>query len=316
MKQLIKKIKFRKKTTIDAPTGPCIYDTQEFIAKITEILERFEGQGYKMTLRQLYYQLVAAAYIPNCLASYRVLGRLIANGRMAGLFDWDTIEDRMRKPGLWPSWDSMRQLLLEKVHLFRSDWWDEQDTYVEVAIEKDAIRGIVEEVTSRYCIPLSVNRGYSSTTALYHMAKRLEEQISKEKPCRVLYIGDHDPSGMQMLHDMNNRLTTFLEGFGYSEDFLYDALDVVRVCLNFDQVKRYNLPENPVKMTDRRAENYIEQFGESCWEVDAIPPDVLLDLLNDAVKCYCDTDAIEDAENRDAEKMGRAMALIERYIEI
>lgn len=246
---------------------------------INNILEEYEAEGYKLSLRQLYYQLVSKNIISNNIAEYTKLSVLLTKGRMGGVVDWEIIEDRVRKPHLRGSWESPKSILRSALYSYRKDRQKGQNTYIEVWIEKDALSGVLKKVCEKYHINLMVNRGYSSTSAMYDSFKRFEEQIDKGKNCVILYLGDHDPSGLDMIRDIKERL-----------DIFGVDVEVKAIALTQSQIKQYNPPPNPAKIKDKRADNYIREFGRVCWEVDALTPQTLNSLVEKHLLNYIDMD--------------------------
>jgi hypothetical protein len=245
------------------------------LKKIDAVLEDYEAQGYDLSLRQLYYQLVSANIIPNSERSYKNIGSLVNDARMAGLIDWDLIKDRGREMISNSHWDKPADILISCVHSFQTDKWMDQENYVEVMVEKQALEGVLEPVCKKLDIPFTANKGYSSASAMYEASKRFLERKEQDKNLFVIYLGDHDPSGIDMTRDVNERLNLFIQET--------DHLEVKRIALNMDQIERLRPPENPAKLTDSRATQYIRRFGKSSWELDAIEPKQLARLVEKAV---------------------------------
>lgn len=237
---------------------------------INDILEEYKADGYVLTLRQLYYQLVSRDIIANKLTEYKNLSSLLTDGRMAGIVDWSAIEDRGRQPKI-PYWVSgVSGALQDTLDQYRLDRQEEQPKYIEIWVEKDALSNIFYRVTSKYHVRLMVNKGYSSSSAMYDAANRFKEH-SGEKV--LLYFGDHDPSGKDMVRDIRDRFNTFR----------VEDIEVFNPALNFDQIKKYSPPENPTKVDDPRAKEYIAKYGHSCWELDALPPKVLAEIIEQSL---------------------------------
>ena len=257
---------------------------KDMLVRINSIIEDYSKQGYRLTLRQLYYQLVSRAVIPNNVKEYAKLSSLLTHGRMAGIVDWDAIEDRLRVPDKPASWDAPQEIIKSAASQYRRDRMEGQKVHIEVWVEKDALSGVLKRITHKFGVDLMVNRGYSSTTAMHDAYKRFQEAWDDEKKVIVLYLGDHDPSGLDMVRDIRKRIDTF---FGEPTDD--DNLEVVRVALTGGQIKQYNPPPNPAKRSDPRAVKYIEQFGNQSWEVDALPPEVLNKLVTNGIVELIDT---------------------------
>lgn len=192
------------------------------------ILDEYARQGYRLSLRQLYYQLVARDYIENTIKSYKRIGDLVSNARLAGLLDWEMIEDRNRVATIPTAWDSPAQIVRAAASQFRVDRWEGQTYHVEVMVEKDAlsgISGILQPVCRELHVRFTANKGYSSSSAMYEAGQRMKHAKRSGKSVVVLYFGDHDPSGIDMTRDIDERLRQFART---------TKIDVRRLALNWD----------------------------------------------------------------------------------
>jgi len=269
-----------------------------------QILDEYRAQNFRLSLRQLYYQLVSRDYIPNNQRSYKNLGALISNARQAGLIDWEMIEDRNRETVTPGHWESPAQIVEAAARQFRIDKWKEQPWHVEVMVEKDALSGVLEPVCRVLDIGITANKGYSSSSTMYEIGKRLDDKRSEGKQIRVFYLGDHDPSGIDMTRDVEERLKMYSR---------LDDIEVVRLALNWDQVEQWQPPENPAKETDARFRAYVVEYGSSSWELDAIEPRALAALVTDAVQELLDEDAWREAVEVEDEMKGELAAFVENY---
>lgn len=264
------------------------FDTMERIVQMNVILDEYKG--HRVSVRQLYYRLVAGGIIPNQPEEYDKVQDIATKARYAGLIDWDAIEDRNREPMRPQEWKDARHLLETAAHGFRLDRWLTQPFYIELWVEKAALAGVLAPISTDYHITLMVNRGYSSASAMKESAERITHRSmnTTEAPHGhrpvVLYIGDHDPSGEDMVRDVRDRLLEF---------GCPSWLDVRKVALTWEQIEEFSPPPNPAKVTDSRAAAYIEKFGHSSWEVDAIPPPALDLLVRTTVNAYVDKPAME-----------------------
>ena len=111
----------------------------ELIRLVNQVVEEYQAQGYELTLRQAYYQLVARGYIPNNERSYKNIGSLINDGRLAGLIDWYSITDRTRNLRSNGHWDNPADVIGSARYSYMLDKWQGQPNYVEVWVEKDAL---------------------------------------------------------------------------------------------------------------------------------------------------------------------------------
>ncbi len=258
---------------------------------VDDVLGEYALQGYDLSLRQLYYQLVARDFIENSQRSYKRLGKLITNARLAGLVDWRMIVDRSRSAIANPHWDNPGQIIKDATRSFQTDKWDNQPIHIEVMVEKDALSGVLEPICSYEDIIFTANKGYPSASILYRMGLRLQDQIEEGKFIYILHLGDHDPSGIDMTRDLVDRL----------ELFTGINIEIVRLALNMDQVNEYNPPKNPAKVTDSRYQAYLIEFGSSSWELDALEPNVLANLIKDFISNHKDLDLWAEAVEKETE---------------
>lgn len=297
-----------------------------------DIIEEYQKQGLKLTLRQLYYQFVSRNFIPNNKTAYKNLASLVANARLAGHMDWAAIEDRGRQPKYPPEWNNLRELFDASLDQYRLPRWVGQEHYVELWVEKEALAGVLQPLALEHHVTLMVNKGYSSASAMYAASKRIinacnatlmaeaefdyndsdekvrcisapEYQWADQKPI-VFYLGDHDPSGEDMVRDIRERLIEF----GVNE------IDVRKLALTTVQVKKYNPPPNPAKITDPRAARYIAQHGPVSWEVDALPPNVLAQIVRREFRGVIDVDAmdaVKKREEKDKKQIAKALEALE-----
>lgn len=251
---------------------------------INGIIEEYVADDYILTLRQLYYQLVSRDVIANTPKEYSKLSILLKRGRMAGIVDWDAIEDRGRQPKLPYSVDGVKDALNDTVEQYRIDRMKGQEKYIEVWVEKDALSNVFLRVTEEFHIRLMVNKGYSSCSAMHEAFKRFKQHmILNEQEGLILYFGDHDPSGIDMARDIENRM----KEFGI---YNYGEFEVKRPALTIQQVRQFKCPENPAKMTDPRAAWYVQEHGKKSWELDALPPRNLIQIIERNVQGNIDID--------------------------
>lgn len=285
---------------------------KERLKIINSIIQEYQAEGYVLTLRQLYYQLVSRDVVPNKQTEYSKLSILLKEGRMAGIVDWDAIEDRLRKPQKPSSFSSPKDILDAAIQQYALPRQEGQSTYVEVWVEKDALSGVLKRVTSKYHVPILVNRGYSSASAMFDSYQRFKAAYESGQAIRVLYLGDYDPSGMDMIRDVKSRTLEFFMGEYEIEDEEYAAesmdFQVIPIALTREQIRQYNPPPNPAKTSDPRAKDFIERHGSTSWEVDALRPEVLNNLLDEAIRENIDETAymeIVGKEEADKEKLRR-----------
>ncbi len=279
--------------------------TLETIDKAEDIIRQYQAQGFSLTLRQLYYQFVARALIPNTERDYKRLGNIVSDARRAGMIDWEAIEDRTRFIRAISSWDDPREILQTTVDSYHKDLWKTQDKRFEVWIEKDALIGVVEPTCKELDLPHFSCRGYVSDSEMWHGAMRLLRHVRNGQDVIVLHLGDHDPSGIDMTRDITDRLNLF--------SFFKDGIEVRRIALTMEQIKVVNPPPNPAKVTDSRYEKYAAEFGDESWELDALEPAYIADLIRTAVFEERDIDRWEVAYNEQEEERGQIQDIIDRW---
>ena len=247
-------------------------ETQEIIDNANDIIREYLEAGYRITLRQLYYQFVSRNLVENNLKSYQRINTAIAKGRMGGMIDWDAIEDRTRNLISRSHWNSPQEIIETCASEYHIDLWQDQARRVEVWIEKDALIGVIEKTCWQWDCPYMSCRGYTSLSEMHKAATRIIEANEQGYDYVILYAGDHDPSGSDMSRDIQDRLN------GFGADFVFE-----RIALNLEQVRTHNLPPNKIKESDSRSQTYRRQFGAGCWELDALPPSELNKIIEGAI---------------------------------
>lgn len=276
----------------------------ELIERVNSIISEYDAQGYELTLRQVYYQLVARGFIPNNERSYKNLGELINNGRLAGLIDWYAIVDRTRNLRRNSHWECPSDVIDSARYSYMLDRWVNQPNYVEVWVEKDALIGIVSQICRKLDVPHFSCRGYTSQSEMWSAAQRFIRQDHRESRT-IIHLGDHDPSGIDMSRDIQDRL-----------DMFGANVEVKRVALTMEQIELFNPPPNPTKLTDARASGYIYEYGHECWELDALEPKIITNLIENEVSALADPDLFEEIEHREQRDKDNIQKICERYDEV
>lgn len=252
---------------------------KELIRKIDEIASEYSEAGLTITVRQIYYQCVARNILPNSKDSYEKISSLIADGRMSGLIDWDMIEDRTRYKRSNSHWNEPQEILIDAAKQYRIDTRKTQPVYCEAWIEKDSLVSILESTCRELDVPCFSCRGYPSITALHEAADRFRNKDNAV----ILYAGDHDPSGLKIPQVIADRLNEF-------------EVDVKlhRIGLTLDQIKELNLPPFPAKEQDKNYKEYVKTTGlTQAWELDALPPEKLSGLFEEAIDSLTDFRELE-----------------------
>lgn len=269
------------------------------------IIEEYAAQGFDLTLRQLYYQMVARGYIENSERSYKNFGNVIGDARLAGLIDWNHIVDRTRNLRGNGHFDDPGHIMAAAAASFQIDKWARQPCRVEVWVEKEALEGVIDRACRPLDVPYFACKGYTSQSEMWAAARRLIRWRDRGQTPIILHLGDHDPSGIDMTRDVVDRLKLFA-----------GDMEVDRLALNWEQVEQYNPPPNPAKLTDTRAKTYIASFGQSSWELDALEPTVIAALIEDAVAQFRDPDLWAEAVAQEEEGLDLLRRAADRWQDV
>jgi hypothetical protein len=174
-----------------------------------------------------------------------------------------------------------------------------------VWIEKEALAGVLERACEPLDVPHFSCRGYVSLSAMWRAAVRIRARLeTRHKTAVVLHLGDHDPSGIDMTRDIEQRLAVF------GAD-----VTVKRIALNMDQVRRFNPPPNPAKVTDSRCAGYIEKYGNQSWELDALDPRTINTLITNQVNRLTNAELRELLISKQESQRARLQAMADNYRE-
>jgi hypothetical protein len=264
----------------------------EIIEIANEILDRYATKGYDVTLRQLYYQFVTKQYLPNKDSEYKRLGSIINDARLAGLIDWNYIVDITRNLKSVPHWNKPKDILEVAAEQFKIEKWEIQPIYCEVWIEKDALLGVLGKACEPLDVPYFSCRGYTSQSEMWAAAMRLLDKFETHDQVVVIHLGDHDPSGIDMSRDISDRIKLFME---HHNPRATGNFTMHRIALNMDQIKIFNPPPNPAKITDSRSSSYIRQYGNNSWELDALDVEILSKLIELEILRYRDEELWQES---------------------
>lgn len=279
-------------------------DSLATIDRMNSIIDDYAGQGFRLTGRQLYYQFVTNNWFANTERNYKNLLALLVDARYAGLVDWEAIEDRGRQPLTLSSYRSMEHCINDALEQFRLPVWETQPVYAELWVEKQALAGVLEPVADEFRATLMVNKGYSSASAMYEAAQRLAHK-AQDRQAIVFYLGDHDPSGEDMVRDIESRLNEF------APNMLF-PIEVQKLALTMEQIRRYKAPPNPAKKSDSRYEGYKDKHGVDSWELDALRVDVLVQIARQAFRGVMDLDVFEDVKRKEQADIAKARFAIRK----
>ncbi len=310
------------------------------------------GSRWPMTLRQLYYALVSAGAIGKTEPAYGKLKRVMRDRREDGSIPWDWLVDHTRSVFQPRTWNGLEDLLTDTASLYRRDLMRQQAVAIQLWAESDSIGSVIATVADRYTIPTFIGRGYSARGYLWAAAKDAIAAHEAGKTVHLLHVGDHDPSGEDIHRDVEetlrlyavavdwgwpvNRIRSLLlreiRDFGFEPGHIwrYDGqtewhstlvdktewLQFDRLALTPEQADAYDLPARPPKASDVRTAKFT---GRGAIEVEALPVDALLGIVDAAIVNLIDPTALriaEQAEASEREIAGRIAATpIDRLLE-
>jgi len=274
-----------------------------------DIIREYTAAGYILTLRQLYYQCVSRDIIPNKQSEYKRLGSIVNDGRLVGLIDWSALEDRTRNVRSISHWDSPEQIINAVADQYAIDKWEDQYVRPEVWIEKDALVGVIERICNELDIAYFSCRGYTSQSEMWGAAQRFIKNAKAGQETHIIHLGDHDPSGIDMSRDIEDRIRMFMTHHGYGGSHF----SFTRIALNQDQVDLYNPPPNPAKSTDSRFQGYMDIHGDESWELDALEPRVLSDLVRAKVGELRDENLYAEKQKQEMNEKDQLHNVSERW---
>jgi len=241
-------VKTKFKSSWRAKVAEAVYET---------VRELNKAGVYRFTVRQLFYQLVSKGVLKSTRQDYK---------------NFDALLVRLREDDPWL--DSMFiDTSKPRFDFYMESFWAGQKYFPELWIEKDALRGFFEPYARRYRVNLVVCRGYPSVTRLREAKE--QRHVPPDVKYVVLYFGDFDPSGEDIFRWINEELKPY-------------NIEVHKVALTREQVRKYKLPPMIPKKSDPRYKKYVKKYGEVAVELDALHPATLRDIIRKAILKYMD----------------------------
>lgn len=276
------------------PTRRTRAQMDELRTALYDIIDRYKP----MTVRQVFYQMVGRGLIDKTEAEYKsTVVRLLSEMRKDGSLPYYWISDNtrwMRKPS---TYDGLGDMLRNAYASYRRSFWESQNAYIEIWLEKEALAGVLMDATAEYDIPLMVTRGYPSISFAYTAADAIREV---DKPVYIYYFGDHDPSG----EDITRNVEQVLRERAPDTELYFE-----KVAVDERQIQLFDLPTRPTKSSDSRSKSFT---GESV-ELDAIDPPTLRSLAAETILMHVDRDAwirMRDIEQQEREQLRQLAAMI------
>jgi hypothetical protein len=260
------------------------------------IQAEFRRQEPPMTVRQMFYRMSATSQVEKTEGGYRQVQRALAEMRRDGVVPYEWIADNSRQVHVVQTWDSVGSILEAAADGYRRDPWEMLDEQVQIWLEKDALAGVIKPVTFKYRVPLYVTRGYSSLSYLHDAA---EEMRDAEKPIVIYHLGDYDASGRDAARAIRESLR---------DDFDLADIEFHELAVTTEQIEEWGLQTRPAKQSDPRSKGW----GEIAVELDAIPPNRLRDLIDQAIQGHIDPQRWEASLQREVEERDRLQELVDQ----
>ena len=275
---------------------------KESLELLTQVQEIIDNYDFALTLRQIYYQLVAKQIIPNEQRYYKKLSRICVKGRDEGILPEEGFSDRLREIDKPSAWLNLNEFIQTVRKSYNKDKWQNQPKYLEIWTEKDALRSVLTEITYPYDVSLMVARGQLSRTAIYEASERYKAQDDKE--CYLYYCGDFDPSGLSIYNSIRKRL----EDFGI-------FINYKRIALTEEQIEKYKLPSDPGKESDPNYNKFVDLYGSNMVvELDSLPPDILRKVIKDCILQNIDEGYLMRMLKKEKDEKDRLNKFIEKEI--
>jgi hypothetical protein len=295
-------------------------DWAAVVDRSADLVKGYLASGIRPTLRQVHYRLASLQVggYQNTVNCYKSLSRKLVDARKDDRIPWNGLADHIRKRQ-WHKLDEnidFKEVLESYIDDLGTDPWENQAKHLVIWIEKDALAELVSDVAKRFYVPVCVGRGYSSWTFIHDNL-----DILNDPGAIILYLGDHDPSGLDIERSLGKAIEYFRTGVdvaGLFKDFLGGS-DILkfgngccrRLALTHEQVQAHKLLPNPTKQADSRAGAYVAQYGDQCWELDALDPTVLKALVTQAIDAEIDKEAWTAVESDNQTRRDKALAKLE-----
>lgn len=248
------------------------------------IIDQVNESGGYLTIRHLFYRLVSKGIIPKTETAYRQIIYHTCQMRKQEYLPYSVFADNTRLRRKSKAHNNLTDALEFWSQSYRRELWNNQPYYIELWSEKDAISNIVFDVADEYNVPLMISSGFSSLTFLYNAAEEIKWHNEQGKFAIILYLGDHDPSGVKASEDVEKKLYDFGCNFRFQ-----------RLAVNEWQIKEYNLPTRPTKES-----KHSKGFEGESVEIDAMEPQLIKRFVREAIEYNIDTKELENVRNAEA----------------
>jgi hypothetical protein len=263
-----------------------------------EALLAIIDNGKPMTVRQVFYQATVRGIVEKEETGYKKVQVDLTKMRRDGSLPYDWLADNTRWQRKPDTFDSVEDAIKETARFYRKSLWRDADAYVEVWLEKDALSGVIYPITSMYDVPLMVARGYASLSFLFSAAEYINELVV---PTYIYHLGDFDPSGVNAGEKIEETLRELAPDA---------AINFKRLAVTRPQIRMWNLPTRPTKKSDSRAKG----LGKISVELDAIEPNKMRDLVQDAIERHLPPEQFEVLKAAEESERNLISRLVRRTI--
>jgi len=312
---------------------------RQLIDACNAILTTFAEKGFVLSLRQLFYQLIVRGKIQNTQADYDNVGDVCRDGRYGGLIDWEHMTDRVRLLQDAARWIDAKDRLAHAAKTLRIDTWKGQAFRPEVWIEKDALSELADAACTPYDVPYIAIKAYNSASAMWDAYKRFVRYIAEGQIPLILHLGDFDYTGDDCSRFLQEQMLMMLKD-------VEGKISFRRLALNPTQIDRYDLPPQPGKMGDprfkahiKKHEPWLRKFASKhkelvapmiaemrkdkgkrenddiafVWELDALAPEVIIEIIEDGITDFMDSDLRGQYVDRQTEYRNVIADMSENY---
>lgn len=255
--------------------------TRAILEQVQDVLATYE-EHLPLTLRQIFYRLVASYDYDKTEQAYARLGEYLNRARRARIIPFDAMRDDgwvQQRPngfsGMAGFWESVRGAAKN----YYRDKQERQKKRLIILVEAAGMIPQVERVAFDYGVSVASSSGFDSLTIKKAMADAVEKD---GRPSKYLHVGDLDPSGVCIF----DSVAADVEAFVAPDDELLDGkVEFERIALTSEQVRNHGLPTKPPKKNDRRGNG----IDDTC-QAEALPPDVLATIIREKIESDIDLD--------------------------
>ena len=242
--------------------------------------------------------------------SYKALTELLTRARVAGIIPMEVIADPTRPVVTWNIHQDVSSYLQEQTEGVGRGYWRDlmqsQPNHIEIVGEKNTIKGTIQSVAMKYRLPMTIGRGYCSLRPRYDLVQRFRK--SGKNRLILLIVSDFDPAGEEIAHSFARSIR---------DDFGVEEIEPVKVALTHDHVNQLSLPAGgKAKKKDSKAKKFIDKYGDDVWELEALAPTALQEILSGVIDSVIDIEAFNHETDREKEDAAKLEGVREIVIDV